>query len=53
MLNAAEGSGSSFRLGIPKNDISINDYRACFLVKPNGSPTGNAVLREDQAINVR
>ena len=26
MLKAAEGSGSSFRLGITNNDISINDY---------------------------
>ncbi len=28
MLKAAEGNGSSFRLGITNNDISINDYRS-------------------------
>ncbi len=31
MLKAAAGNGSSFRLGITNNDISINDYRVlCF-----------------------
>jgi hypothetical protein len=36
MLKAAEGKGSSFRFGITKNDISINDYEGAFL--PLSSP---------------
>ena len=56
MLKAAEGNGSSFRLGITNNDISINDYEDVLFpcqaefVQPD---LEKPMSREDRPVDMR